>query len=96
MRSLGARKKDVSRLFTAESFMLGAISGAMGVLFSLIIGGIANLVLKYVYEQPRLVGITWYHCLIMFGLSILLSVIAGFIPAQLAAKQDPAVTLRTQ
>ena len=96
LRSLGARKKDVSRLFTAESFMLGAISGAMGVLFSLIISGIANLVLKYVYEQPRLVGITWYHCLIMFGLSILLSVIAGFIPAQLAAKQDPAVTLRTQ
>ena len=96
LRSLGARKKDVSRLFTAESFMLGAISGAMGVLFSLIISGIANLVLKYVYEQPRLVGITWYHCLIMFGLSILLSVFAGFIPAQLAAKQDPAVTLRTQ
>ena len=96
LRSLGARKKDVSRLFTAESFMLGAISGAMGVLFSLIISGIANLVLKYVYEQPRLVGITWYHCLIMFGLSILLSVFAGFIPAQLAAKQDPALTLRTQ
>lgn len=99
LRSLGARKKDISRLFSSESFMLGSISGLMGIAGSLTVWGILEAVIRFKFkliQQGGLISIKWYHCVIMLAVSIVLSILAGLLPSALAAKQDPAITLRTQ
>lgn len=96
LRSIGARKKDISRVFIAESGILGAYSGAIGVIISFILGAIGNAILKAVFEIDGLMTIEWWHCILMFLISVLLSVFAGFIPSRIAAKKDPAIALRSE
>lgn len=96
LRSIGARKKDISRVFIAESGILGAYSGAIGVVISFIFGAIGNVVLKTLFEIDGLMTIEWWHCIAMFLISVLLSVIAGFIPSRIAANKDPAIALRSE
>lgn len=96
LRSIGARKKDISRVFIAESGILGAYSGAIGVIISFVFGAIGNAILKAVFEIDGLMTIEWWHCILMFLISVLLSVIAGFIPSRIAAKKDPAIALRSE
>ncbi len=96
LRSLGARKKDISRVFVAESAMIGAYSGAIGLIVSAILTAIGNFALLKIVNIANLMHLTWWHCLMMFAISILLSVIAGFIPSRMAAKKDPAIALRSE
>lgn len=95
IRSLGGRKKDVSHLFNAETFMLGLSSGVIGVLVTYIITGILNLTLGKLAGAN--IACFWpYQALIMILLSIGLTVLSGAIPAHSAAKQDPVNALRSE
>ncbi len=96
LRSLGARKKDISRIFNAETVMIGGAAGTIGVIFALIIGAVINIILKSLLEVTNIANLTWYIALIMIGLSVLLTWIAGLIPSRIAAKKDPVVALRTE
>ncbi len=96
LRSIGARKKDISRVFIAESGILGAYSGAIGVIISFFLGLIGNAILKAVFQISGLMTIEWWHCVLMFLISVLLSVLAGFIPSRIAANKDPAIALRSE
>ncbi|MBR4800813.1 MAG: ABC transporter ATP-binding protein/permease [Clostridia bacterium] len=96
LRSIGARKKDISRVFIAESAILGAYSGLIGLLVSYLISLLGRFVLKMVFEIDGLMDVKWWHCVMMLGISILLSMIAGFIPSRIAAKKDPAIALRSE
>lgn len=96
LRSLGARKKDISRVFLAESSMLGAYSGVIGLVVSGILMGVCNAILFSIFGIENLVLITWWQCLLMFSISVLLSMLAGFIPSRIAAKKDPAIALRSE
>ncbi|MDE6060909.1 MAG: FtsX-like permease family protein, partial [Clostridia bacterium] len=96
LRSIGARKKDISRVFLAESAILGAYSGVIGVIVSAIISVIGSVILKAVFGISGLMTVTWWHCLMMVLISILLSMLAGFIPSRIAAKKDPAIALRSE
>lgn len=96
LRSIGARKKDISRVFIAESGILGAYSGAIGVVISFIFGAIGNVVLKTLFQIDGLMTIEWWHCIAMFLISVLLSVLAGFVPSRIAANKDPAIALRSE
>ena len=96
LRSIGARKKDISRVFLAESAILGAHSGVIGIIFSAIIAAIGSAVLKVVFHIEGLMTITWWHCILMLGISVLLSMLAGFIPARIASRKDPAIALRSE
>ena len=96
LRSLGARKKDISRVFTAESAMIGAFSGFIGVIMSLAFSAIGNAVLAFLVKIQGLMAPTWWHYLLMFFVSILLAVVAGFAPSRVAAKKDPTVALRSE
>ena len=94
LRSVGASKKDVSRVFTAESFIIGLTSGIFGILISLILIIPINIVLKH---YTGLVGIATLPVLagvILIAISVVLTLIAGFIPAKIAAKKDPVIALR--
>ena len=96
LRSIGARKKDVARVFIAESAILGGYSGLIGVFVSFIISLAGSAILKAVFQIEGLMRVTWWHCLMMVGISMLLSMLAGFIPSRIAAKKDPAIALRSE
>ena len=96
LRSLGARKKDISRVFIAESAILGAYSGAIGVLIAVAVSAIGSVILAAVLGISGLMQVSWWQCVVMFFISIALSVLAGFIPSRIASKKDPTVALRSE
>ncbi len=96
LRSIGARKKDISRVFLAESAILGGYSGLIGVIISVGFSFAISAILKTIFKISGLMYISWWQCLVMFAISILLSMLAGFIPSRIAAKKDPAIALRSE
>lgn len=95
LRSLGARKKDISRIFNAETSMIGAFAGVIGVGFAYVVGLIANALLKNLMGVA-IVSLTLPTAIIMIALSTGLTLLAGLIPAKIAAKKDPVLCLRTE
>ena len=95
LRSLGARKKDITSIFNAETSMIGVFAGIIGVGFAWIIGLIANSVLKKTLGVA-IVSLTLPTAIIMIALSTVLTLLAGFIPAKIASKKDPVLCLRTE
>lgn len=96
LRSLGARKKDISRVFLAESSMIGINAGILGLIISLVVCAIGNVVLAMVLNIQNLVQVQWWHCVMMLVISVLLSMFAGFIPSRIASNKDPAIALRSE
>lgn len=96
LRSIGARKRDISRVFIAESAILGGYSGLIGIIISVALSFIGSAILKAVFKISGLMQVVWWQCLLMFVISILLSMFAGFIPSRIAAKKDPAIALRSE
>lgn len=96
IRSLGGRKKDVSHLFNAETFIIGLLSGAIGVGVTYLLSGIINAILESLTNIPNLAALPFYQALMMIALSVALTLISGLIPARSAAKKDPVVALRTE
>lgn len=96
LRSIGASKKDVSRVFNAETLIEGFVSGAMGIIITLILCIPANAVIKNVTDISNVAQLPVAGAVILVIISMLLTTIAGLIPAQMAAKKDPVVALRTE
>lgn len=96
LRSIGASKKDVSRVFNAETLIEGFVSGAMGIIITLILCIPANAVIKNVTDISNLAQLPVAGAVILVIISMLLTTIAGLIPAKMAAKKDPVVALRTE
>lgn len=94
LRSVGASKKDVSRVFTAESFIIGLSSGALGIIVSLLLTIPINIILYQFTSLSSLAYLPLMGALTLIGISILLTLIAGFFPSKSAAKKDPVVALR--
>ena len=96
IRSLGGRKKDVSRLFTAETAIIGLASGLIGIAITYLGTLIINLVVSSLTVVSRIAILPWYQAAIMVGVSVLLTLVSGVFPARAAAKKDPVVALRTE
>jgi putative ABC transport system permease protein len=95
LRSLGARKKDISRVFNAESFIIGLLAGLIGVIFTFIISIPLNIVLENVLDGfENIAKLRIDHAIYLVLISISLTFIAGLIPSRLAAKKDPVSALR--
>ena len=99
LRAIGARKKDVSRLFNAETFIIGLLAGIIGVGSTYILSVPINLILNYVFPDQGIGQIAFLApltglFLIVFNIS--LTVVAGLIPSRMAANKDPVVALRTE
>ena len=96
LRSIGASKKAVSRVFNAETLIEGFVSGAMGIIITLILCIPANAVIKNVTDISNVAQLPVAGAVILVIISMLLTTIAGLIPAKMAAKKDPVVALRTE
>ena len=96
IRSLGGRKIDVSNLFNAETFIIGSLSGLIGVGITYGLGAIINFISINLLNISALAVLTIPTALIMIAISIGLTLVSGLIPAKLAAKKDPVVALRTE
>ncbi len=96
LRSVGARKKDIKRLFNAETFIIGLASGLVGILATYIISFIINIVVGVLYGIFTICALPWWQALVMILISVALTLISGLIPASAAAKKDPVVALRTE
>ena len=96
LRAIGASKKDVSRVFNAETVIIGFISGAIGIGVTLLSILIANPILHAITGLESLNAVLpWGAALILVALSVGLTLIAGLVPSRMAAKKDPVVALRT-
>lgn len=94
LRSVGASKRDVKRVFTAESFIIGLFSGLLGIVVSLILILPINIVLNSFTNIWGLASLPVLGSVILVLVSVGLTFIAGLIPAQSAAKKDPVIALR--
>lgn len=96
LRALGARKKDISRVFNAETFIIGITSGLIGIGIALIMTIPANQIIYNLTELENVAILNPLHALILILVSMTLTMIGGFIPARIAAKKDPVEALRTE
>lgn len=96
LRSLGARKKDVSRVFNAETFIVGVLSGLIGVLIARLLIIPVNIILKDLTGLSNVAILDPSHALLLIVISTTLTLIGGAIPANMASKKDPVIALRTE
>lgn len=96
IRSLGGRKKDVSRLFNAEAFIIGGLSGVIGVGVTYLLSGLINLIVGSLSGIYTIATLPVSVAITMILISILLTSISGLVPASIASKKDPVVALRTE
>ena len=95
LRAIGASKKDVSRVFNAETMIIGLVSGTIGIVVTLILNVIINIVLKHLVGLS-VASLPLLGAIILVIISISLTLIAGLIPSKIASKKDPVEALRTE
>ena len=96
LRSIGASKKDISRVFNAETFIVGLGAGILGIVVTLILNIPINMIIKAVTDIGGLSSLPVVGGVVLVIISMLLTVIAGLIPARMASKKDPVEALRTE
>ena len=99
LRSIGARKKDISRVFNAETLIIGLCAGILGVLVSVILSFPINAIVRSLAGASftaNIAVLSPISAIILVMISVVLTIVAGFIPAKMAAKKDPVKALRTE
>ena len=96
LRSIGASKKDIARVFNAETAVVGFGAGVIGILSTLILEIPINLLLKYAAHIPAAASLPVAGAIVLVIISVGLTLIAGLIPSRMAAKKDPVEALRTE
>jgi len=96
LRSIGARKKDVTRLFNAENVILGLLAGLVGTLTTLILSFPISIIFGILLGASGLASFTFWHALVLTAVSTSVAFVSGFLPARKAAKKDPVLALRSE
>ena len=97
LRAIGASKRNISQVFNAETFMIGLCSGLIGIGITLLILIPGNVLIQHLTNNPDIVAqLPVVNAVILIGLSVILTLIGGFIPAKKAAKKDPVIALRSE
>lgn len=96
LRALGASKKDISKIFNAETFIEGLISGVFGIGTTLLLCIPINALVEEIVGVANIAVLPMRYALILILISVILTLIAGFVPARMAAKKDPVTALRSE
>ncbi|MCL2409592.1 MAG: ABC transporter ATP-binding protein/permease, partial [Oscillospiraceae bacterium] len=96
LRSIGASKRDISRVFNAETLIIGFVAGALGIAVTLLLTLPANAIIYHFTEVANVAQLPFTGAVILITISMLLSLIAGLLPSRVAANKDPVVALRTE
>lgn len=96
LRALGARAKDITRVFNAETMLIGLCSGILGLVIAYLLTFPANRIIENLSGLASVAKLNPIHPLILLLISVSLTVLSGFIPAKMASKKDPVVALRTE
>ena len=96
LRSIGARSRDISRVFNAETLIVGFVAGALGILITLLLTIPLNAVIQSLAGISGVASLPVGGAVILILISMALTLIAGLIPARIASKKDPVVALRTE
>lgn len=96
LRALGARKKDITRVFNAETFIIGACSGILGIGITYLLTIPVNAILYNLTELKNVAQLNPLHAITLGIISVLLTMLGGAIPAKMAAKKDPVAALRSE
>jgi len=96
LRAIGASKKDISRVFNAETFIVGITAGLLGIGITVLLTIPINMVIKHLADISNAARLPLAGGIILVVISVVLTVIAGLIPAKFAAKKDPVEALRTE
>jgi len=97
LRSIGARKKDISRIFNAETFLIGLFAGILGVAITYLLSIPINLLVgSLIVGATSIASLQITDALVLIVVSFILTLIAGVVPARIAAKKDPVIALRSE
>ena len=96
LRAIGASKKDVTRVFNAETFIEGLFAGVLGILVTILLNIPINSVIKSITGISSLSKLPIVGAIILVVISVLLTLFAGLVPSNMASKKDPVISLRTE
>ena len=96
LRALGARAKDITRVFNAETMLIGLCSGILGLVIAYLLTFPANKIIENLSGLASVAKLNPIHAIILLLISVSLTVLSGFIPAKMASKKDPVIALRTE
>ena len=96
LRALGARGKDITRVFNAETFIIGVCSGVLGLVIAYLLTFPINSIIESLTDLPSVANLNPVHAIILLIISVTLTVLSGFVPSRMASKKDPVIALRTE
>ncbi|MDD2628056.1 MAG: ATP-binding cassette domain-containing protein [Clostridia bacterium] len=96
LKALGARKKDITRVFNAETFILGTFSGILGVFIAWLLAFPINRVIYKLTDLEQVANLKLIHAVILIAISTMITIIGGYIPAIIASKKEAVDALRTE
>ena len=96
LRALGARGKDITRVFNAETFIIGVCSGVLGLVIAYLLTFPINSLIESLADLPNVASLNPVHAIILLVISVTLTVLSGFVPSKMASKKDPVIALRTE
>jgi len=96
LRAIGASKKDVSRVFNAETVIIGFVAGALGIIVTLILNIPINIIVRHLTGVSTISRLPFVAALILVAISMILTTVSGLIPSRVASKKDPVEALRTE
>ena len=96
LRAIGASKKDISRVFNAETIIIGFTAGLFGILITLLLNIPINIIIKNITSISNITSLPIIGGIILIIISMILTLIAGLVPARIASKKDPVEALRIE